>query len=236
VILAGEDYPMTEAEWLAGDDQVPLLRHLGNGVSDRKLRLFAVACCRRLPPVGEELAGILATCERFADGEADEAELERACHAATEAILVARDEAVRSSGLMSMAFAFPATAVAMTTVAPDRLREFVKLVPRSARLTTVGIEGDEGSERRAQVAILHDLVGNPFRPITLDSAWLRHLDGGVRSFAEAVYADRRFDALPVLADLLEEAGCAEQAVLDHFRSPGPHHRGCWALDLVLGKE
>jgi hypothetical protein len=66
------------------------------------------------------------------------------------------------------------------------------------------------------------------------ASW-RSADGGsaVR-VAEVIYAERRFEYLPVLADALEEAGCGDAEVLGHLRGPGPHVRGCWALDLVLG--
>ena len=47
---------------------------------------------------------------------------------------------------------------------------------------------------------------------------------------------RRFEDLPILADALEEAGCANQDLLAHCRHSGEHVRGCWAVDLLLGKE
>jgi hypothetical protein len=53
--------------------------------------------------------------------------------------------------------------------------------------------------------------------------------------AEASYEEQAFDRLPILADALEEAGCSDEALLGHLRGPGPHVKGCWALDLVLGK-
>ncbi len=42
--------------------------------------------------------------------------------------------------------------------------------------------------------------------------------------------------MPVLADALEDAGCADADILAHCRGHGPHVRGCWVVDLVLGKE
>jgi hypothetical protein len=60
--------------------------------------------------------------------------------------------------------------------------------------------------------------------------------GAARRLAEAIYLACRFEDLPVLADLLEEAGCCESGLLDHLRGPGPHARGCWALDAALGKS
>jgi hypothetical protein len=54
--------------------------------------------------------------------------------------------------------------------------------------------------------------------------------------AQAIYEERAFDRLPILADALEESGCYNADLLAHCRSDGPHVRGCWAVDLVLGKE
>jgi hypothetical protein len=75
----------------------------------------------------------------------------------------------------------------------------------------------------------------PSGPVTFDSGWLAANGGAARNLAAAIYAEQAFDRLPILADALEDAGCTERAILDHLRGPGPHVRGCWALDLVLGK-
>jgi hypothetical protein len=58
----------------------------------------------------------------------------------------------------------------------------------------------------------------------------------VPNLAEGIYEQRRFQDLPILADALEEAGYADAALLEHLRGPGPHVRGCWVVDLILGKE
>jgi hypothetical protein len=52
--------------------------------------------------------------------------------------------------------------------------------------------------------------------------------------ARAVYDERAFDRLPILADALEEAGCDSAELLAHCRNSGPHVRGCWAVDAVRG--
>jgi hypothetical protein len=90
-----------------------------------------------------------------------------------------------------------------------------------------------GAERPVQSDLIRCIFGNPFRPITLAPTWLTSTVVGL---ASAIYADRAFDRLPILADALEEAGCNEPAVLAHCRSDGPHARGCWVVDLLLGKE
>jgi hypothetical protein len=88
------------------------------------------------------------------------------------------------------------------------------------------------AERAAQGLLLRDVYGNPFRPVTLDPAWGTP---EVLLMAQSLYEERRFEDMPVLADALEEAGCQDAAVLEHCRVPGPHVRGCWVLDLLLGK-
>jgi len=57
-----------------------------------------------------------------------------------------------------------------------------------------------------------------------------------RIVSQVVYDERAFDLMPVLGDALEDAGCTDRAILDHCRSPGPHVRGCWVVDLILGKQ
>ena len=74
---------------------------------------------------------------------------------------------------------------------------------------------------------------NPFRPVTIDRSLLTTT---VVKLAQQIYAKRTFDRLPSLADTLEEAGCDNAKLLSHCRGPGPHVRGCWVVDLVLGKE
>jgi hypothetical protein len=78
----------------------------------------------------------------------------------------------------------------------------------------------------------------PRRPLSRAARAARRLTwncGTVVKLAQGIYEDRRFEDLPILADALEEAGCQEQSVLDHLRGPGPNVRGCWPLDLILGR-
>jgi hypothetical protein len=91
-------------------------------------------------------------------------------------------------------------------------------------------------ELAAQCALLRDIAGNPYRRVELDPAWLQRNEGTVRKVAQAIYEDAVFSELPVLADALEEAGCSDATLLEHCRSAGPHERGCWAVDLLLGKR
>ncbi len=86
--------------------------------------------------------------------------------------------------------------------------------------------------RGAVATLLRDIFGNPFRPVAFDSSWLTST---VLALATGIYAERAFDRLPILADALQDAGCDNDDILTHLRSDGPHVKGCWALDLVLGK-
>lgn len=112
---------------------------------------------------------------------------------------------------------------------PDVLRE--------AAARAVGGKNADGFavERRLQCGFVRDIF-NPFRPVTINPAWFTWNDGTVQKVAQAIYDERAFDRLPILADALEEAGCTDTDILSHCRSGDDHVRGCWVIDLVLGKS
>jgi hypothetical protein len=83
--------------------------------------------------------------------------------------------------------------------------------------------------------LLREIAGNPFRRPEVRPAWLGWNQGTVLRLAEQIYEEGCFDELPILGDALEEAGCHDEELLRHCRAPGEHVRGCWLLDLVLGK-
>jgi hypothetical protein len=89
--------------------------------------------------------------------------------------------------------------------------------------------------KTAQAALLREIAGNPFREAVIDSAWLAWRDGTVHKIAQTIYADRSLDSLPILADALEEAGCEDANLLGHCRDQSGHARGCWVVDMMLGK-
>jgi len=88
-------------------------------------------------------------------------------------------------------------------------------------------------ERQTQCDLIRDIFGNPFRPVAFDPAWRSETAVGI---AAGIYEDRAFERMPILADALQEAGCEHADILTHCREPGTHVRGCWVVDLVLGKE
>lgn len=91
----------------------------------------------------------------------------------------------------------------------------------------------ELAEQREQAGLLRDIFGNPFRPVTVESKWLTP---NVVAVAETIYEQRRFQDMPILADTLEEAGCTNADILNHCRNEVQHVRGCWVVDLILGKQ
>jgi hypothetical protein len=82
-------------------------------------------------------------------------------------------------------------------------------------------------------SILRDIFGNPFRPVSLNQRWF---SSTVLDLARNIYDEHQFERMPILADALMDAGCDSEEILNHCRGPGPHVRGCWVVDLLLGKD
>lgn len=215
---------MTESEWLACSDPAAMLRFLrGIGrLGNRKLRLFACGCCQRLRHLlfDDRSCVALVVAERFAEGQATNEEL---AHAQEIARAAYRASTLKASKEASWAV-IPATLLGDAWKVADQIRlEF-----RFRRYNTVARD------------ILSESVGNPFRPISINPAWQTRT---VVALAQAAYEERILPAgmldntrLAVLADAVEEAGCDNSDIVNHLRQPGEHVRGCWCVDLLLGKE
>jgi hypothetical protein len=214
---------MTEAEWLAGTEPEKMLAFIRAKASERKLRLFACACCRRIWRLlsDERSRKAVKTAERFADGLATRQQLRAARAYAADA------DAFAQGGPCYAPAAHAACAHAAAARAIDEVREAARCAATHPATTN--------TEKTAQAALLRDLFGNPFRPVTAAPAWLSWNGATVPKLAQAIYEERRFTDLPILADALEEAGCDHADVLTHCRSGAEHVRGCWVVDLLLGK-
>jgi hypothetical protein len=217
--------------------------------SDRKLRLFAVACYRRgwYQATDERSQKAVDVAESLADGLVSPEDRVRhwdvALQAAadtTRAISELRTEQWNSFPINPYTFGQPGdvslldrteypphlvTAMHATVLAEACLR------PAARRAATIATEYGTAAE----AALLREILGNPFRPVKIDPAWLRWRDGAIVCMARLIYDARRFQDLPILADALEEAGCTDPEILGHCRGPGEHVRGCWPVDLILGK-
>jgi len=233
---------MTEAEWLACTDPQPMLEYLdGQGIlSDRKQRLFDCACVRRIWHLLLDERGRTAVdvAERFADRAAG---LDALREAQATALAAADAQATLSLPGAPNSYCVLAAAAAAAwefRSGADPLRHAADAIawegltnnrPPERRMAKVRF----AEERKVQTALLMDVFGNPFRPGTLDHSWITPQ---AVILAQAIYIERAFDRLPVLADTLEKVGCTDARLLSHCWGPGPHVRGCWVVDLLLGKE
>jgi hypothetical protein len=206
---------MTEAEWLAAEAPLAMMQFLRGKVSDRKLRLFAVACCRRhshlLPD--DPSCKLVDAAERFADGNVGKEELKAAWVVAWDAGMVDVRNGTWTPGGQA------ARQVARDAAASGAYEGAIEVAHAAAS--------------QSECQLFRCIFGNPFRPVTLNPAWRT---SNVTALATAIYDDRAFDRLPILADALEDAGCDNSDLLSHCRQPGEHVRGCWVVDLVLGRE
>jgi hypothetical protein len=232
---------MTEEEWLAWEDPWPMLDFLRGKASNRKLRLYAVACCRRLWHLvsDERSKRAVEAAEQYADGTIIRETLLAVCNSAEgvyqDANLRAEDpeNAAPTRDRIDECFGYACWTCSQITHPGGYNPSDAVDVSDSLRngLREAGIPSD--SERSAQAKLSCDVFGNPFRLVTPDRSWLTPT---VTSLAQAIYDDRAFDRLPILADALEDAGCTNQDILEHCRGGGEHVRGCWVVDLLLGKE
>jgi hypothetical protein len=229
---------VTEAEWLTCADPNPMLGFIEVKASKRKMRLFACACCRRIWRllVDERSQKAVEVAERYADGLADHRELHEATVKAEQAFYKASrffGQGTLVDDLSPQSAYFAADLCLCAGDAADAVTESVACEMAGDDDNTLAWKAAKRSEEVCQAALLREIVGNPFHLVSVDPSWLT---SAVTALARGIYEERAFDRLPVLADALEEAGCANADLLSHCRGPRPHVRGCWVVDLILGKE
>ena len=222
---------MKEAEWQACTAPQPMLEYLRGKVSDRKLRLFGCACCRRVwSLLSRKSRKSLVIAERYSDGEVSGSELFLAYFRAGLKAKVEnrRDETAEGTAM---------SAVAWVCDPPmfDSLSMAVEMgVELAAASESYPIDPDRLADaRRKQVSPLRCIFGNPFHPVSLNPSWQT---SAMTGSADCIYKERRFQDLPKLADYLEDMGCTNEDILNHCRKPNEHVRGCWVVDLILGKK
>lgn len=224
---------MTEREWLECTRPGPMLRYLCERESERKLRLFGCGCCRRVWHLlkEERHRWVVEFVEQYADGQKTDEDLVavrvgvsfRATDDNWATGAVESVTAVHTNPHMIRVAAYAAAALADQA---DHGDAYMVIARRY-----------EHVERKMQCSLLRDIFGNPFRAQpSVDCAWLSWNDSIVPQLAQAIYDDRAFDRLPILADALEEAGCTNAEMLNHCRQFGEHVRGCWVVDLLLGNS
>jgi hypothetical protein len=225
---------MTEEQWFAAERLWKLLHcvHRKCELSQRKGRLFGVVCCRRvleqIPDV--TLTEVIDGCERLADEMREDLDVKRldrlarsarACYETTSAESSDEEHEYRD-------FAFAVLQLTGYTLSPSDCAE-------SCRQALGGHDdfAPQRGEELFQIDLLRDLVGNPFRPVAFAPEW--STDTAV-AISREMYDTRDFSAMPILADALQDAGCDAADILSHCRDTAQTHvRGCWVVDLVLGK-
>ena len=215
---------MTEAEWLACDDPAPLIGYLRPEADTRRLRLLACGCCRQVwATLGDaRLRKAVRKLEAFADGPSDPRLLRDAYNTAN---------AVYHETYAGQGGPSAAACTVLCATYPD---PFGSLFGNLDAALHEAREMTPDSIKRLEVDLVRDIFGNPFRPVAFAPEW--RTDTAV-SISRGMYESRDFSAMPILADALQDAGCDSADVLDHCRDPsGVHVRGCWVVDLVLGKE
>ncbi|MGE3806574.1 MAG: hypothetical protein AB7K24_18055 [Gemmataceae bacterium] len=238
---------MTADRWRTSTELNALWSHVEKRLSTRQWQLLAAACLRHVEGElwNEEFLAGVDVLERRADSLVGDDDWQTAltdCETAYEEADVESDykdnecliEAVfrAVSGDYWEALDKAAEAHAWTVIPIYMIDDNNQRVHHQAEL----------KERAAQCDLLRDIV--PFKPVRIDSALLEWRDRTVVKLAQAAYEQRErttqhnldLKHLAILADALEEAGCTNEDVLAHLRGPGPHVRGCWSVDLLLGKE
>ena len=201
-----------------------------HALSRRKQRLYAVACCRRIWHLlpDERCRDAVVVAEQFADGLTT-----------TKAIQQARSLAQRTATSVTEQVAKDAAwAVVWATSPASRMRYLAQTAGEAAARAAAGVAEKRArataleTERDRQQLLLHDL--RPPDAFTFDGSWRTPAIVGL---VEAIYDDRAFHPLPMVADALEEAGCPDANILGHCRQEGAVHvRGCWVIDLLTGRS
>jgi hypothetical protein len=237
------------AEWLQENNPRSLLDRSLFRITERKLRLFSVACCRLVWDVlvDQRSQNALAIAEGYADSRVGVQDLALALNDA---------RAARQIPSLSFAQLDGATAACRTVSynivdGSQTILSLSKLAYSESRLQGIDLTAEVAElpndvefhlarnklslhVEQEQVRLFRDIMPNPFEECPLiDPDWLRP---DILALAHIIYDKKRFEDMPILADALEEVGCINEDILNHLRSSGPHVRGCWALDLLLGKE
>jgi hypothetical protein len=219
---------MTESEWLFCDDPQRMLSALRGRLSGRKLRLFACACCRTLQHLFvEEAYEAVEASEHYADDLVDSASVAAAREAAKRPDMSRGNSDYLQRPDVQAALRCAVLVAWGRAASWDATRQAVHQLFRARRVSSWNRAGYELAE------LLRDAAGSPFRSANIDPHWLTT---NVVDLARTIYEERAFDRLLILADALMDAGCSEEDILAHCRTSGPHAKGCWVVDLILGKS
>lgn len=213
---------MTEREWLGCNEPAMMLDLLWSKFSDRKLRLLACATLRLMEGVENEALALscIKVCERYADAEASDEGM-------SEIRAIARKKWSRLHELNPSQAQEPwglIAGAAYQLVRQDAWKSFVEVDTAAER---------SGVKAYQRAGLLREMFENPGQPPRFRAVWRTST---VLALAQAIYQERAFERLPILADALQDAGCDDPAILEHLRGENIHVRGCHVVDVVLGRE
>ncbi len=243
---------MTESVWLSTESPTWMFQHVKARLSGRKLQLLACGCCRLLDRwLTDTQRAELAVVERYADGMASDDDYQQAKETFLRGVNPLLIATPTGNSLAPTLEAAVAGALVGTVSQPldVGMRRVLELV-EAAGARAGGPGGPREVRReisRRMCLVFHEVVGNPFHERVVAgpewlaagrraAPWMLRVGETPRAIALGVQADRAFDRMPILADALEDDGCNDADLLAHFRHQPAHLRGCWALDLVLGKS
>jgi hypothetical protein len=227
----------TEKKWKLCIEPQWMLWFLGEAATARKVRLFICACCRRAWHLVKDkrLKALLPLLEDLADGKLTDREREQAREVADSVRYPKPTNAQQCLGIEfrdAMGKKYYVGA-GFGEYSAGLFGEFAACAFGYAAKDSAFGKAKK-AERKMQATLVREIFGNPFRRVKFNPAW-RTTD--VKLLAQGIYEEHAFDRMPILADALQDAGCASEDILNHLRDPqAAHVRGCWALDLVLGKE
>ncbi|OAI40312.1 hypothetical protein AYO40_04895 [Planctomycetaceae bacterium SCGC AG-212-D15] len=224
---------VNENAWLSGANPLEMLRLVEKQTTDRKLRLFGLACCTSILHLLTDVRSQEAVnvAEQFADGLVDVERLGTARNAAAEAadrFLLDHEDEFDADDSFQLpthedAQCHAAWAAHGTTCEPPWEAGWLPL--RHAAMALLGpkcglndlVEDMMSSDPSEAVPLLRDIFGNPFHPTTIEPVLLTST---VVALAKSIYDEKAFDKMPILADALEEAGCTNQEVLQYVGGRG----------------
>ncbi len=227
---------MTEKQWLAGTSGEGLAEYWGERFTERKAHLLMLACCRR-HRAHLKNATMIAALDAIAAHYADPVAADAPFESETLRRLYPRVNAVagRRVNAPGRGIAFGVlAAVEPASVASD-LQETLRYLVYSCLHDIVSGLPDMDAEHTAQAVLVREVLGNPFnKKLKIKPAWRTDT---VLALARQVHIDDEFSAMPILADALQDAGCDSDPILNHCRDTAQVHvRGCWVLDMLLGKK
>lgn len=222
---------MTEEEWLSGTDVLQLVKRPGLVSNKRKYRLFGCGCCRQLGPWlnSPRAWKMIEASERYADRLIQEDALRRWDREAGRL----RDAIKWKPGQVGFSPEWIALHAIAYVCTSDHYAGWGMVAEQLLRHKDSFSPEDHAALSSRFCWLLRDIFGNPFRPVAFVPAWRTSSAVGV---AQRMYDARDFASMPILADALQDAGCEDADILAHCRGDGPHVRGCWVVDLVLGKS